>query len=229
MLTAGWKFCMVGSHGLENFAKKNPYFLPTQVHWWTVQAQDVDWKYHARLCSEAAVVQWQRQPGMSVLSADNYRQRLRSWEVQGETLCFGHSIWPVYVWFIAEFVCPVCDENIPSPTPTCGVSWLSGSVRDVQARDHGFDPQLRWICSSVVLLLLGKALCSHLHSLDPGVSGYLVGQWRRVCLNSSVRRKWQPGYMLPGELRWLMNEQVLWPGGNCVKSGEWRFALDTRL
>ena len=24
-----------------------------------------------------------------------------------------------------------------------GVSWLSGSVRDVQARDRGFDPRLR--------------------------------------------------------------------------------------
>ena len=65
-----------------------------------------------------------------------------------------------------------------------------------------------------------QGTCSHLHSLDPGVSGYLVGQWRLVCLNSSVRQKWQPGCVLPGELRWLMNEQVLWPGGNCVKSGE---------
>ena len=26
-----------------------------------------------------------------------------------------------------------------------------------------------------------------------------------------------------------MNEQVLWPGGNCVKLGEWRFSLATRL
>ena len=75
-----------------------------------------------------------------------------------------------------------------------------------------------YACFDVVLL--GKALCSHVHSLDPGISGYLVGQWRLVCLNSAVRRKWQPGCMLPGELRWLMNEQVLWPGGNCVKSGE---------
>ena len=33
-------------------------------------------------------------------------------------------------------------------------------------------------------LLLGKALCSHMHSLDPGVSGYLVGQWRLPCWNS---------------------------------------------
>ena len=30
------------------------------------------------------------------------------------------------------------------------------------------------LCSDVVLL--GKALCPHVHSLDPGVSGYLVGQ-----------------------------------------------------
>ena len=32
-------------------------------------------------------------------------------------------------------------------------------------------------------------------------------------------------YMLPGELRWCMNEQFLWPGGNCVKSGEWGFSI----
>ena len=31
-------------------------------------------------------------------------------------------------------------------------SWLSGSVRDVQARDRGFDPRLGRICSNVVLL-----------------------------------------------------------------------------
>ena len=42
--------------------------------------------------------------------------------------------------------------------------------------------------------------------------------WRVPCAE-----KWQPGCMVPGELRWLMNEQFLWPGGNCVKSGEWRF------
>ena len=66
-------------------------------------------------------------------------------------------------------------------------STFGGSVRDVQVRDRGFDPQLHWICSNIVLL--GKALCSHVHSLDPGASGYLVGQWRLVCLNSSVRRK----------------------------------------
>ena len=62
------------------------------------------------------------------------------------------------------------------------------------------------LCSDVVLL--GKALCPHMHSLDPEVSGYLVGQWSLVCLNSSVRQKWEPGCMLPGELRWPVNEQV---------------------
>ena len=105
----------------------------------------------------------------------------------------------------------------------CGASWLSGSVRDVQPRDCGFHPRLHWICSDIVLL--GKALCSHMHSLDPGESGYLVGQWRLVCLNSSMHQKWPPGCMLPRELRWLMNKQVLWPGGNCMKSGEWCCAL----
>ena len=56
-----------------------------------------------------------------------------------------------------------------------GASWLSGSVRDVQARDLGPIPG----CAEYALsddVLLGKALCSHVQSLDPGVSGYLAGQ-----------------------------------------------------
>ena len=59
----------------------------------------------------------------------------------------------------------------------CGASWLSGSVRDVQARDRGYDTRLHWVCSNDVALL-DKALCLYVHSLDPGVSGYLVGQFR---------------------------------------------------
>ena len=63
-------------------------------------------------------------------------------------------------------------------------------------RETEFNPRLCWICSNVVFL--GKALCLHMHSLDPGVSGYLVGQWRLVCLNSSVCRKWQLGVLPQG-------------------------------
>ena len=51
---------------------------------------------------------------------------------------------------------------------------VHGSVRDVQARDRGFDPGCAEYAS--MLCSLGKALCSHVHSLDPGVSVYLVGQ-----------------------------------------------------
>ena len=83
----------------------------------------------------------------------------------------------------------------------------------------GLIPSWGELCPDIVLL--GRH-CPHVQSLDPGVSGYLVGQWRCACLNSFVCRKWQPGCMLPRELRWLTNEQVLWPGGNCVKSGKWR-------
>ena len=108
-----------------------------------------------------------------------------------------------------------------------GASWLTGSGRDVQVRDRGFDPRLHWICSDDVLL--GKALCPHMHSLNPGVSGYLVGRWGHVRWIVPCAEKWQLGCMLPGELRWLMIEQVLWPGGNRVKLGTWRFALHTRL
>ena len=35
-------------------------------------------------------------------------------------------------------------------------------------------PSWAELCSDIVLL--GKAFCPHVHSLDPGVSGYLVGQ-----------------------------------------------------
>ena len=36
-------------------------------------------------------------------------------------------------------------------------------------------------CSNV--MLLGKALRLHVHSLNPGVSGYLAGQLRLVCVH----------------------------------------------
>ena len=60
----------------------------------------------------------------------------------------------------------------------------------------GLIPGWAELCSNIVLL--GKALCPYVHSLNPGVGGYLVGQWRLVCLNSSVHWKWQLGYMPPG-------------------------------
>ena len=39
-------------------------------------------------------------------------------------------------------------------------------------------------CGVVRAVSLGKALQPYIHSLDPGVNGYLVGQWLLVCLNS---------------------------------------------
>ena len=56
-----------------------------------------------------------------------------------------------------------------------GASWLSGSMPYLQARDREFDRRVGWImlqsCAPI-----GKALWPHVHFLDPGVSGYLVGQ-----------------------------------------------------
>ena len=69
----------------------------------------------------------------------------------------------------------MCAKTLEQYPTVNGSSWLSGSVGDVQARDRVFDPRPRWVCSDVVLV--GKALCSHVHPLDPGVSGYLIGQW----------------------------------------------------
>ena len=70
------------------------------------------------------------------------------------------------------------------------------------------------------VVLLGKALCPHGGLSQPRSKWVPDRTVRRpVRLNSSVRGKWQPGSMLPRELRsWLMNEQVLCPGGNCMKS-----------
>ena len=51
----------------------------------------------------------------------------------------------------------------------------------VRAVDFGLrdpDSLLSW-CGAV---LLGKALHLHVHSLDPGVNGYLVGQRRLACV-----------------------------------------------
>ena len=83
------------------------------------------------------------------------------------------------------------------------------------------------LCSDVALL--GKALCPHVHSRPRGK--WVPGRRVKACMleYSSVRRKWQPDCrpMLPRELSWLMNETVLWPEGNGVKSGEQGFALDT--
>ena len=53
--------------------------------------------------------------------------------------------------------------------------------------------------------------CTVLTQEEVGTGG---GRWRLVCLKSSVHWKWQPGCILPRELRWLMNEQVLWSGSN---------------
>ena len=46
----------------------------------------------------------------------------------------------------------------------------------------------------------------HAHSLDPGMNGYLVGQWLFVCLNSFQCYGGSRGCMLPTELSWYWNE-----------------------
>ena len=63
-----------------------------------------------------------------------------------------------------------------------GALWLDGSVHALQMRDRRLESQPRlnllWCC----VPRQGPYL--HMHSLNPGVSGYLVGQGRPVCLNS---------------------------------------------
>ena len=90
----------------------------------------------------------------------------------------------------------------------CRASWLSGRVHDLQERDRrfqlppGLNLNLLWRCAP------RQGVYPHVHPLDLGVSGYLVGPRRLVFEISSVRQHLRlPGCMFPGELRWLMNEQ----------------------
>ena len=92
-------------------------------------------------------------------------------------------------------------------------------VCDLSASDCRFE-WLAVLCCGVVLL--AKALYPHVHSREPRVGGYLVGQGRLVwcvCLVSSAMEA-TGLYRLPMELSWFMDEQVLRPEGDCVKSGE---------
>ena len=61
-------------------------------------------------------------------------------------------------------------------------SWLGCRMCNLQGRGRRFELRPGWSCCDVELQ--GKALCPHMHSLDPGVGGYLVGQWSLVCLNN---------------------------------------------
>ena len=52
-------------------------------------------------------------------------------------------------------------------------------MRDLQVRDRIFDRLLGCtVLRGIIIVLLGKGKCvrAHVHSLGPGVSGYLVGQ-----------------------------------------------------
>ena len=83
---------------------------------------------------------------------------------------------------------------------------------------------LRWICSDVVLP--GKELCSHVHPLDPGVSGYLHSRTVKACVFEYFRApKMAAGLYAPRRVE-MAYERT---GPACVNSGEKRFALDTRL
>ena len=66
-------------------------------------------------------------------------------------------------------------------------------------------PSWAELCSDVVLL--GKALCLHVHSLHPGVSGYLVGQWL-VCWNSPSALEMAAGLHAP----WGVDMAYEWTG-----------------
>ena len=71
-----------------------------------------------------------------------------------------------------------------------GASWLSGSMRDLQARDRGFDPRLGWImlrrCAPRQGTLPTRAL-------SRPRSKWVPGRAVKACVLSSsvhVRRNW---------------------------------------
>ena len=55
--------------------------------------------------------------------------------------------------------------------------WCSDSVRDLWV---SYSRLSCWLCCGVVIL--GKALYPHVHSLDAGVIRYLAGHGRCVCV-----------------------------------------------
>ena len=94
-----------------------------------------------------------------------------------------------------------CDQS--------GASWLSGSMRNLQREIMGSITGWAELCRD---MLLGKALCPHLHSLNPGVSGYLVGQWRILCVwIVPCAGNGSQAVCSPGELRWLL----IWMNRSC--------------
>ena len=65
---------------------------------------------------------------------------------------------------------------------------------DFRRRGLQYRSCLPW-CGTVSL---GKTLHLYVNSVDPGVNGYLIGQWLLMCLNSYQNlKKWQQGCMLP--------------------------------
>ena len=116
-----------------------------------------------------------------------------------------------------------------------GVPWLGGSVCDLQARDHKFDRRLGEF--AVMLCSWAKPLPTHAPSWPRSKSGYLAGPRRLVCVITHVCQNYtslvavwlyeELGITSRAPRGWrswngLWMNRVLWPGGNCAKSGEQR-------
>ena len=98
--------------------------------------------------------------------------------------------------------------NVPISEYThAGRRGTMGTACHFGLRGLGYVSQLLQ-CGTV----FGQALHLHVHSLDPGVNGYLVGQRLLACLNSFQCHDGNRGCMLPRESSRYWNEQVPWPG-----------------
>ena len=110
----------------------------------------------------------------------------------------------------------------------CGESWLSGGVRNLQARDCRFSRQLGWkYCGAVPLCKAFTHMCT-LSTQMPEVSGRTMEA--SVRLNSSQCCDGCRAVYCLGSWDGLwMNRSCDQGAGNRVKLGERCFVLDTRL
>ena len=127
----------------------------------------------------------------------------------------------MYQWYILMGKCGSQSHG------TRGTSWLSDSVRDLQERDRGFNRQLGW--SSCWRCALGQSLYPHVHPLDSGVKVGTLQDRQGLCVWLVMCAKPCGCQAVCSSGSWdgLWMNRVLWPGGNCVKSGEQRLCWDT--
>ena len=115
-------------------------------------------------------------------------------------------------WYIGFLVyADSANEHATKPEnklEVCGALWLSGSVRDIQARDRGFDPRLRCICSTLCSYRQGTLLT---RALSRPRSKWVPSRTVKACVRivNSLRRNGSWAVCSPGS--W----DGLWTNRSC--------------